>query len=169
MSQAHKRLVLLILVGAVLAAVPASLPASGAGEPPPEALIDGNNAFATNLYCELKKKEGNIFFSPYSVSSALGMTYAGARQNTAAEMKETLHFELDQARLHSSFKRLSDELRANACRSDQKLRIANGLCLTGGSVTNDFSALLKENYDAEVFSGVLCVVDALLLLFVAQV
>ena len=35
------------------------------------ALVEGNNAFALDLYAKLKKQEGNLFFSPYSISTAL--------------------------------------------------------------------------------------------------
>jgi serpin B len=142
------------MFGVVLAAILAtSTAAVVAAESPPETLIEGNTAFALKLYDELGSAEGNLFFSPYSISSALGMTYAGARQNTATEMKEALHFQLDQTLLHFSFKRLTHELAAHARKADQKLNIANGLCLTGGNVGNDFKTLLKDNYDAEFFSG----------------
>ena len=57
---------------------------------PPEdlkALVDGNNQFAIDHYKKLAETEkGNIVFSPYSISSALAMTYAGARGQTAEEM-----------------------------------------------------------------------------------
>ena len=154
MRQVYRLSPSLILFGAVFAAIlVTSTAAAVAAESPPEALIEGNTAFALKLYGELGSAEGNLFFSPYSISSALGMTYAGARRNTATEMKEALHFQLDQTLLHSSFKRLSHELAANARKADQKLNIANGLCLTGGDVSNDFKTLLKDNYDAEFFSG----------------
>jgi serpin B len=42
-------------------------------------LANGNTAFALDLYRVLKKTDGNIFYSPYSISLALAMTYAGAR------------------------------------------------------------------------------------------
>ena len=48
-------------------------------------LVDGNTDFAFKLYQSLKDNTGNIFFSPYSISSALAMTYAGARGETAAQ------------------------------------------------------------------------------------
>ena len=45
-----------------------------------------NNQFATDLYAQLAGKDGNIFFSPTSLQTALAMTWAGARGQTAEEM-----------------------------------------------------------------------------------
>ena len=73
-------------------------------------LIGGNNAFALDLYQHLKDKEGNLFYSPYSISLALAMTYAGARGETEQEMAGTLHFTLPQDQLHPAFNWLDLEL-----------------------------------------------------------
>jgi serpin B len=54
--------------------------------------VEGNNKFALELYAKLRAKEGNLFFSPYSISTALAMTYAGARGQTAVQMARTLQF-----------------------------------------------------------------------------
>jgi serpin B len=70
------------------------------------ALVDGNTAFAFDLYRILKDEDGNLFYSPYSISQALAMTYAGARGETAAEMAATLDFTLPQDRLHPAFNSL---------------------------------------------------------------
>src|SRR5204863_2647585 len=59
------------------------------------ALVSGNNDFALSLYKQLAVKDGNIIFSPYGISNALAMTFAGARGNTAAEMKSVLRFRLN--------------------------------------------------------------------------
>jgi len=56
-------------------------------------VIKANNEFAFDLYSELGKSEsGNIFYSPYSISAALAMTYEGAKDQTAKEMKSVFHF-----------------------------------------------------------------------------
>ncbi len=55
-------------------------------------VVEGNNQFAMDLYQQLGKKPGNKFFSPYSISTALGMTYAGAKGQTAKEMAEHAAF-----------------------------------------------------------------------------
>ena len=64
--------------GQLLAAVP--------GEPPENVALTANNRFAFEIYRTLAEKEGNIFFSPYSISVALSMTIEGARGRTAEQM-----------------------------------------------------------------------------------
>jgi len=73
-------------------------------------LVEGNSAFGFELYQALKGEEGNLFYSPYSISLALAMTYAGARGETAQQMAATLHFILEQERLHPAFNWLDAEL-----------------------------------------------------------
>jgi serpin B len=73
-------------------------------------LVEGNSAFAFELYQALKGKEGNLFYSPYSISLALAMTYAGANGETAQQMAATLQFLLEQERLHPAFNWLDAEL-----------------------------------------------------------
>ena len=73
-------------------------------------LVEGNSAFAFELYQALKGKEGNLFYSPYSISLALAMTYAGASGETSQQMAATLQFMLEQERLHPTFNWLDAEL-----------------------------------------------------------
>ena len=74
------------------------------------ALVEGNSAFAFDLYQSLRTKDGNLFYSPQSISMALAMTYAGARGETEQQMADTLHFTLSQAQLHPAFNNLDIEL-----------------------------------------------------------
>jgi serpin B len=73
-------------------------------------LANGNSAFAFDLYQALREENGNLFYSPYSISLALAMTYAGARGETERQMADTLHFIISQDRLHSAFNALDLEL-----------------------------------------------------------
>jgi len=73
-------------------------------------LVNGNSDFAFDLYQALNKEDDNIFYSPYSMSLALAMTYAGARGETEQQMADTLHFILPQDRLHPAFNSLDIEL-----------------------------------------------------------
>lgn len=71
-----------------------------------EALVDGNTAFALDLYQRLRGEQGNLFYSPHSMSIALGMTWAGARGTTEQDMAAALRFTLPQDRLHPAFNAL---------------------------------------------------------------
>ena len=73
-------------------------------------LTNGNSVFAFNLYELLSEEEGNLFYSPYSISAALAMTYAGARGDTEKQMADTLQFYLSQNQLHPAFNSLDQEL-----------------------------------------------------------
>lgn len=55
-------------------------------------IVKGNNEFALDLYGKLQSTEGNLFFSPYSVYTALAMVYAGARGQTETQMAQVMHF-----------------------------------------------------------------------------
>jgi len=82
------------------------------------------NDFAFDLYAQLKSDEGNIFFSPYSISTALTMTYAGARANTAAEMRQVLRYTLPDEKLHGGMGNLGWQIdESEGC----ELSVANAL------------------------------------------
>ena len=83
-------------------------PSAGSGDV--AALVDGNSAFAFDLYQALRTQEGNLFYSPHSISLALAMTYAGAGGRTESQMADTLRFSLSQDRLHPAFNSLDQEL-----------------------------------------------------------
>lgn len=153
MNQLFKVLTATLFIAVFSVSSASSGAAFASGPSAQESLVQGNTAFAVQLYRELGAKEGNLFFSPYSVSSALGMTYAGARGNTEKEMKDALHFPFDQDKLHPAFKRLNRELAAAAQKSGQKLNIANALVLTGGDVEKGYKKILKDSYGAEIFGG----------------
>jgi serpin B len=73
-------------------------------------LTAGNTEFTLDLYQQLKEEDGNIFYSPYSLSAALAMTYAGARGETEQQMAEALKFYLSQDQLHPAFNYLEQFL-----------------------------------------------------------
>lgn len=118
-------------------------------------LVDGNSAFAFDLYQALSEEDGNLFYSPYSISLALAMTYAGARGETEQQMADTLHFIRPQNRLHPAFNGLDLELASRgegAKGKDEKgfrLNIVNAIW---GQEDYEFLAefldILAENYGA---------------------
>jgi serine protease inhibitor len=90
-------------------------------------VVTANTRFAFDLYARLKTNDGNLFFSPYSISTCLAMTWAGARGNTEFQMAGVLHFSTVQTGLHSQFASLQNELNAVQKKKDVALNIANGL------------------------------------------
>jgi len=118
-------------VGAVfLASLLLCLPSGFARAAQPsqtQALVDGNTAFACDLYAQPRNSPGKLFFSPYSVSTALAMTYAGARGNTETQMAQVLHFGKNQARLHSAFGALRRQLNQASKQNGIELSLANAL------------------------------------------
>lgn len=71
-----------------------------------------SNQFAFELYDRLRGAEGNLFFSPASISTALAMTYAGAEGETRRQMAEALHFDLPPEELNAGFATLNQVLLA---------------------------------------------------------
>lgn len=90
-------------------------------------IVRGNTEFALDLYQKLRTPSGNLFFSPYSISMALAMTYAGACGNTETQMAQALHFPSEKKQLHSSFAALRARLEEVENKGDVQLRIANSL------------------------------------------
>ena len=85
--------------------------AGGAAAADLDALVESNTEFALDLYESLRtESDGNLFFSPYSISLALAMTWAGARGETEVQMADVLRFSLPSQRLHPAFNALDQEL-----------------------------------------------------------
>jgi serpin B len=105
------------------------------------------NFFAADLYGQVRQRPGNLFFSPESIATALAMTLAGARGDTATEMASVLRFTLPPDRLHAA---LGDLLRErNAPHDGYRLAEADALWgQTGYPLRGDFLALLKNDYGA---------------------
>ena len=131
--------------------------ASAATDADLAALARGNTAFAFDLYETLRDDGNNLFYSPYSISLALAMTYAGARGDTETQMTDTLHFLLPQDRLHPTFNTLDLEL-ASRGKDDQgrdtegfRLNIANAVWGQHDyQFQQTFIDLLAEYYGAGV-------------------
>ena len=118
-------------------------------------LVEGNSAFAFDLYQALREKDGNLFYSPHSISLALAMTYAGARGETAQQMADTLHFNLSQDNLHPAFNNLDIELSERGQGAQGKddegfrLNIVNAIWgQKDYSFLPTFLDVLAENYGA---------------------
>jgi len=92
-----------------------------------KAVVAGNTAFAIDLYGRLRTTPGNLFFSPYSISTCLSMAYAGARGETEQQMARVFIFDTNQAPLHAAFGELQRQLAAIGQEKGVELNIANAL------------------------------------------
>jgi serpin B len=123
---------LLVVINIIF--IPTCIYATGDSGDDPNAISDGINKFAFNLYTVIKdspaakQAEGNIFFSPYSISTALGMTYTGARGNTAKEMADVLglpSFGIEG--IATGYSSLQKNMQGDAQVSGYELNIANAI------------------------------------------
>jgi serpin B len=119
-------------------------------------LVTGNSIFAIDAYKDLSKNASqNMIFSPYSLSNALAMTWAGARGETGTQITKSLHFFLPQARLHSAFNRLDLTLMARVA-GDQATDVpmiisANSLWPQAGyDLRREFVDTLAVKYGIEL-------------------
>jgi len=145
-----KALWLIVPAFSFLAAVSPAF-AGDPSEPEVAAVVSGNNQFAFDLYAKLAGQEqGNLFFSPYSVSTALAMTYAGARGNTEAQMASALHFSLPQDDLHAAFGDVIGDLNGSQ-REGYQLNTANRLWgQRGYGFLPGYLDVTRLNYGAEL-------------------
>jgi serpin B len=128
-----------------------NLCAEPAGRDSLSAVAQGNNAFAVDLYKALQGRQGNLFFSPYSISTALAMTYAGARGETQAQMARTLHFGLDQGSLHPAYGTLASAIAGGCRRPACRLISANSLWVDSQTrLLPGFLDIAKKNYGASI-------------------
>jgi serpin B len=134
----------------LLLALLCGVAAAGPVEKVSPAVVKGNNEFAFDLYHHLAGKPGNLFLSPYSISTALAMTSAGARGKTAEQMEGVLHFP-PQAELHPALAALMNEINAPSAKRGYQLSTANALWgATGYPFRPEFLKLARDNYRAEL-------------------
>ena len=113
-------------------------------------LVGGNSAFAFDLYHALGEKDRNLFYSPYSISVALAMTYAGARGETERQMADTMHYRLSQDKLHNALNALDLKLTSREKDGEGfRLNLANAIWgQSGYQFTPEFLDVLALNYGA---------------------
>jgi len=113
------------------------------------AMVTADTGFALDLYARLRDREGNLFFSPFSISTALAMTYAGARGQTEAQMARVLYFGLDQPRLHPAAGGLVRDLNEELKGRGYQLSVANALWgQKGEGFLKSFLEINRADYGA---------------------
>ena len=121
-------------------------------------LVNGNNEFAFDLYRQLvSTQDGNLFYSPYSISLALAMTYAGANGQTKEQMADVLNFLLEDEELHAAFNKLNiefdsrDETQGDINWEGYTLNIINAIwAQKDWDFMSEFLDVMAGNYDAGI-------------------
>jgi len=158
---------------AILLALGAASVAADRTRPPRkdlQALVQANNNFALALYEKLNKRPGNLFFSPYSISSALAMAYSGARGTTAEQMANVLRLPPEPSesptgqaadrqnrrarlkpcspeRLARAFAQLQRTLQPNVHKKGYELHLANALWgQSGYEFLDAFLQIVEQGY-----------------------
>jgi serpin B len=129
----------------------AEAPAAGAAsiEPgaEPAAVAEGATAFGIDLYRQLGREEGNLFFSPVSLSGAFGMAQAGARGETEAQIARILHYPLPRERLHPALGTLMRGMALD--QPGRRLAVANAVWVQSGfALLPDYVRRLGDDYGA---------------------
>jgi len=114
-----------------------------------QSLVDSLNDFSFASYDEIIKDEGsNVFYSPYSIFTALSMAYEGARENTAVQMKDILNILQNDSVTESSFGKLYNLLNQN--KDGYTINTANAFWANVDyKFLDEYINLLKSYYIAE--------------------
>jgi len=116
-----------------------------------EKLVRANNSFTVKFYRHLAGEAGddNLFVSPFSVSSAISMTYAGARGETASQIESVLGFQMPPRKVHRAFSTLNDKVLAADENAPYQLNTANALWgQEGYEFLKRFIQVTREFYGA---------------------
>jgi serpin B len=132
----------------------------GVDEAQLQSLAQANTAFALEFFNQIRDTDGNIIFSPFSLSVALSMTLAGAETSTREGMLDALQMTLPENEIHGAFNALllaieaSQELGQDEMEGDQfQLNIANSIWgQSDYSFKADFLDILAQHYGAGVYS-----------------
>jgi serpin B len=118
---------------------------------PPTSIIHGNINFAIDLFKEIQNPKENLIYSPYSVSAAFGMLYAGAKKETADQIQKVLHFPDSNTKLfHEAFTQVND-LILKSSKDVITLHSANKIWFKDGfTATDGFIEMTKGFYHSDL-------------------
>lgn len=114
-------------------------------------IAQANNQFACDLYAQLANTDGNQFFSPFSISTALAMVDAGAAGTTDLELRTALHLDLPGARTHAAFGAILGSLDVGRSHGAYTLATANGVFgQVGFPFLPTFQTTIRQDYGADL-------------------
>ena len=155
--KAFKLVLILTIVSAAMAGLQPAERATAKEKTDKQLVVAGNNEFAFELYSKLRSSEGNLFFSPYSISTALALAYSGARGETETEMATVLHLPtttkdtIGQMRFHSTFGTIIKDLNSRGEKGGYELSAANALWgQKGYGFLEEYLELIENNYGGKL-------------------
>jgi serpin B len=122
-----------------------------------QAFVSNTNDFGLDIFAQLTSRDANLVFSPVSVAVALGMTYAGARNNTALQMAAAMHNDLSDEAFHAANNQLALDLDSRNVALHETpegdknvlLRLVNATWAQNGyEILQPFLDILATDYDA---------------------
>ena len=118
-------------------------------------LAESSRAFALDLYgaaAETADRQQNLWLASYSVQTVLGMTYAGARGTTAAELEAVLHWEGASEDYHRTWNALNQQLQAGTAGSAVRFDTLTSVWLAREhSIADSFLDVLSGQYDTGTY------------------
>lgn len=152
-----------VLLSVFLLSVPASGAPDAGTDIEAKKLAQSQNAFATDLYAQLRGQSGNLFFSPQSIATALSMTFIGAKRDTSTAMAKVLHLQYLrsgnqntaltlQSLVQEAYAKQS-KLLNEPLRDGLELHIANGLWVKANYPLNPgFIKAIEESFKGSLES-----------------
>ncbi|MFT5645671.1 MAG: serpin B [Aureispira sp.] len=115
-------------------------------------IISGNSQFALDIYQELVDENENQMLSPYSISTALAMVYAGTDGNTATEFQHVMGYGVNNNSFHQLFNQLTSSIEQNVSRpANSEVNVVNKIWRsTSLNFLPDFEATMNNEYLAPV-------------------
>lgn len=112
-------------------------------------IIESNNQFSFDIYQKLKSPNENLIFSPASITSAIAMTYVGAKSNTFDEISNTFYFNNDIDEFSKDYINLTDFSQKK--KSDINFHNANSLWIQEDLKLNqEFLNINKQYFSSSV-------------------
>lgn len=115
-------------------------------------VINGNSQFALDIYQELVDENENQMLSPYSISTALAMVYAGTDGNTTTELQNVMGYGANNSNFHQAFNQLTNSIEQNVSSpANSEVNVVNKIWRSASlNFLPDFEAIMNNDYLAPV-------------------
>lgn len=123
--------------------------------PLPEVAAPQNTEFSFRIWEQIDTPGANLFLSPYSINTAMGMAYSGARGNTADEIAKVMAYTLPPEHMHEVFYKSMEMLNSLQSRKEAEFNLANALFNAESNkdrLLQSYQEILQKSFSSELFS-----------------